>query len=223
MAFEPGFSFYEAKECLALSADVESENTPSMHADQNARAALTIHSEGSAAKNAWPLPTPKPDNWDLVVNPTDSIGLDNYWRLYRSKDNPHCYAVAVRGTIATAKSVFADLMVGMIKAESRLQIKESGNVPGFQFNFKLAEQQYAGVHHGFLYSLGALINPNWEFSLIKHLKTAVENGASEFYITGHSQGAAIATLLRAYLEYQPIGDGISYKTYVFAQPKPGND
>ena len=134
-----------------------------------------------------------------------------------------CYAVAVRGTIETAKSVIADLMVGMIKAESTLQIKESGDVSGYTFNFKLAEQQYAGVHHGFAYSLGALINPNWEFSLIKHLKDAVENGAIDFYITGHSQGAAIATLLRSYLEYQPIGTNISYKTYVFAQPKPGND
>src|SRR5262249_16813718 len=43
-------------------------------------------------------------------------------------------------------------------------------------------------------------------------------------LTGHSQGAAMATLLRSYLEYaREAPSGLSYKTYVFAQPKPGND
>ena len=43
-------------------------------------------------------------------------------------------------------------------------------------------------------------------------------------VTGHSQGAAMATLLRSYLQYSPNAlSGVSYKTYVYAQPKPGND
>jgi len=48
---------------------------------------------------------------------------------------------------------------------------------------------------------------------------------SQIYVTGHSQGAAVATLLRSYLQYAADrpNKNYSYKTYVYAQPKPGND
>lgn len=47
---------------------------------------------------------------------------------------------------------------------------------------------------------------------------------SSVYITGHSQGAAVAPLVRSYLQYGPNRPAnLAYKTYVFAQPKPGND
>ncbi len=53
-------------------------------------------------------------------------------------------------------------------------------------------------------------------------KNGVTQG-SELYITGHSQGAAMATLLRSYLQHTGgTPAGCSIKTYVFAQPKPGN-
>jgi Lipase (class 3) len=49
---------------------------------------------------------------------------------------------------------------------------------------------------------------------------------SAIFIAGHSQEAAMATLLRSYHAYgadAPKDKNYSYKTYVFAQPKPGND
>jgi Lipase (class 3) len=49
---------------------------------------------------------------------------------------------------------------------------------------------------------------------------------SPICVTEHSQGAAMATLLRSYLAYAsdaPEDKNYSYKTYVYAQPKPGND
>jgi hypothetical protein len=54
---------------------------------------------------------------------------------------------------------------------------------------------------------------------------------SRLLITGHSQGAAIATLVHAFLHYAIVdptdhfglrGSGFTLKSYVFAQPKPGN-
>jgi hypothetical protein len=49
---------------------------------------------------------------------------------------------------------------------------------------------------------------------------------SEVFLSGHSQGAAEATLVRSYLAYPNLLTSLlnlQYKTYVFAQPKPGND
>lgn len=223
MSFSPGFDFDEAKQCLALSADV-ANHTPTTTTDEEAKAALvsTIETDADTAA-AWPLPVPGVDGWEIVVNPTESIGLDNYWRMYRSQARSERYAVAVRGTISTAKSVLADILMGMLKAKSHLGIRDSGSTDGYTFDFTLAESPDAGVHHGFTYSLGALLNSNWEYSLANHMSEAVSSGAREFFVTGHSQGAAIATLLRSYLRYQPLDGDIAYKTYVYAQPKPGND
>ncbi len=221
MAFSPGFDFEEAKQCLALSADTETR-TPTT-ADEEAQAAYTSHCESEEGAPDWPLPVPDIDDWDTVVSPTESIGLDNYWRLYRSKSYEGRYAAAVRGTIAAPKSVLADVMLGMLKAEGTLRIKESDAGPEFEFDFKLADDPDAGVHHGFTYGLGAMMNPAWEYAIVKHMNKAISNGATEFFITGHSQGAAIATLLRSYLQYQPLDGDVAFKTYVFAQPKPGND
>jgi Lipase (class 3) len=47
---------------------------------------------------------------------------------------------------------------------------------------------------------------------------------AQVFVTGHSQGAAMATLLRSYLQYSPNApQGVSYNTYIYAQRKPGND
>jgi len=222
MAFSPGFDFEEAKQCLALCADVET-NTPTA-AGAEAQAAYASHLESEAAPPAWPLPVPGiKDDWDIVVDPPSSIGLDNYWRLYKSKHHSDRYAAAVRGTIAAPESVLADIMLGMLKAQGSLRIDGSGAVPGFDFAFKLADDPDAGVHHGFTYGLGALMNPAWEYAIAKQVNQAIAAGATELFITGHSQGAAIATLLRSYLHYQPPDGDVAVKTYVFAQPKPGND
>ena len=135
MAFSNGFKFHEAKECLALAANVESKNTPSTSNDPAERNALPIIIESAKSdKNNWPLPVPDIDNWKIIINPKESIGLDNYWRLYQSKDNPQCYAVAIRGTIATAKSVLADLMVEMRNAEGSLHIQGNDYSDGCGLN-----------------------------------------------------------------------------------------
>ena len=79
------------------------------------------------------------------------------------------------------------------------------------------------VHLGF--ALGTLLLLKFPlFGILSVLALKVPKG-SNIYITGHSQGAASATLLRSYLHYgadRPT-KSYSYKTYACAQPKPGND
>jgi hypothetical protein len=80
------------------------------------------------------------------------------------------------------------------------------------------------VHFGFaLGTLFLLKDPTQ--GILAQLANKVAPG-SAVYIAGHSQGAATATLLRSYLEYgsdAPKDQNYSYKTYAYAQPKPGND
>jgi hypothetical protein len=104
-------------------------------------------------------------------------------------------------------------------------IKGTGSVQlgPLQFDYQFAADPQAAVHIGF--ALGALL-------LLKDptngiLSQLAKNGvgaSSKVFISGHSQGAAIATLIRSYLQYAPDAPKqVDYKTYVYAQPKPGND
>ncbi len=224
MSFVPGFDFDEARQCLALSADVESD-TPTMAQDEKAKKALPHRRESeSTGAGQWPWPVPGIEDWEIAVNPTESVGLDNYWRLYRSRNTRSRYALAVRGTIAAPASILADILVEMIQAQGALTIKGQEHAPGYRFEFDLAGDRHrSGVHLGFLYSVGALCNPHWQFGLLSHLEQVINAGAEEILVTGHSQGAAIATLLRAHIESQPWSRRARFKTYIFAQPKPGND
>ncbi|HLW40372.1 MAG TPA: hypothetical protein VKX31_08280, partial [Brumimicrobium sp.] len=52
-----------------------------------------------------------------------------------------------------------------------------------------------------------------------------QQGIYDFYITGHSQGGALAQLVRAYFEYLPkneLNAKNSFKVYAFANPMVGN-
>jgi len=60
----------------------------------------------------------------------------------------------------------------------------------------------------------------------KQIQTYYTRGVKEFLIMGHSQGAAIAFLLRSYLFYKvkakTLPNDLVFKTYCSAAPKPGN-
>jgi hypothetical protein len=62
--------------------------------------------------------------------------------------------------------------------------------------------------------------------ILVNLIANVPSGSGVF-VAGHSQGAAMATICRSFLEYTKLlsdaGYSYDYKSYVFAQPKPGND
>ncbi len=60
----------------------------------------------------------------------------------------------------------------------------------------------------------------------RNIKEQYANGIKDFIIAGHSQGAAVAFLLRSHLFYRTkegaLPKDIVYKTYCSAAPKPGN-
>jgi Lipase (class 3) len=73
--------------------------------------------------------------------------------------------------------------------------------------------------------LGSLLLLNFPSQgILSQLASKVPPG-SKIYIAGHSQGAALAVLLSSWFNYAAfsLSRNYSYKTYAFAQPKPGND
>jgi Lipase (class 3) len=161
-----------------------------------------------------PIPDPR-SRWDLIFDSPVMGSFDNKWQLWQRKENGP-FAIAIRGTVAKADSIIEDLISLMIKAAGTI------TVSGASCSFRFAADPEAGVHLGFALGTLLLINEPTNGILVR-LRERVPAG-SDVYITGHSQGAAIATLLRSCLHYAGIVPANqACKTYVFAQPKPGND
>jgi hypothetical protein len=160
-----------------------------------------------------PIPDPR-NTWDIVFDSPVLGPFDNKWQLWRRKDKG-AFAIALRGTVAAAGSIIEDLIALMIKAQGTL------TVSGIGHSYRFAADQSAGVHLGFALATLLLLN-DLANGMIARLRNQVPEG-SDVFITGHSQGAAMATLLRSYFHYSGgAPQNCSFKTYVYAQPKPGN-
>src|SRR5262245_45681132 len=138
--------------------------------------------------------------------------------LPRAQKHPAHGALRLRGTVLDAGSILEDLISFLVPAIGRVTV---GHI---QIDYSFAASSEASLHFGF--ALGTLLllkDP--KDGILVQLASKVPTG-SQIYITGHSQGAAMATLLRSYLAYAsdaPTNQNYSYKTYVYAQPKPGDD
>jgi hypothetical protein len=195
-------------------------------------------------KNEYVAPVPKPANaagWEEVFPvhetlPANSVpgGIGRYqnaWKLYW-KTGTNVYAVAVRGTIEDKESVIDDVIATSIADYPvRLPVNDAQ-----MLQFYLAETPQAETHLGWTYAMAALMFNEDDSpartgaGILQILRERVPAG-SRILITGHSQGAAVATLVHAFLHYaladakdkfQIAHKGYALKSYVFAQPKPGN-
>ena len=104
----------------------------------------------------------------------------------------------------------------MVPAKGELQVSSDYN-----FKYELAANPNATVHTGWLICTAFLSR-----DMLPKIDSLYKKGVREFYITGHSQGGAIAFLLTAYLYHlqkqQLLPADIRFKTYCSAAPKPGN-
>jgi hypothetical protein len=180
---------------------------------------------------------PKPANstgWEEVYpyheilpenNDSKMIGpYDNAWKLYR-KLNSDVYVIAIRGTIDTKGSIVDNVIATSISANVQLPVGQNRSLL-----FRLAQTPQAETHLGWTYAMAELMF-NADLGILRALHAGLVPKGSRILITGHSQGAAVATLVHAFLHYaiSDPGDkfglrdsGYTLKSYVFAQPKPGN-
>jgi len=152
--------------------------------------------------------------------------FNNRWKLWKKEGAEKIFALAMRGTITDLKSVGQDLLATSLPAKEIAIPIKTGNKA---IRFTLAETIGAEAHMGFTYGMAVLMFHK-DQGILKHL--AERPPGSQIYITGHSQGAAMATLAHAFLYHASHNDpgnvfgikdkGFSFKSYVFAQPKPGN-
>lgn len=139
--------------------------------------------------------------------------MDNRWQLWQKGED--AMVINLRGTTRESISWLENFHAAMIPAEGSLLLPDSQRV-----DYKFAGDSRAAVHVGWTMGIGFL-----KADILKHIRAANEKGFYKFYITGHSQGAALAHLLRAMFEYLPeelLSKKNQFKVYAFASPKPGN-
>lgn len=139
------------------------------------------------------------------------VGLLNRWELYKRQDG--VAIIHIRGTINKPVSWLANFYAAMVPATGKLVL-----APRDTFRYQLAQRKEAAVHVGWLVSLAYLVR-----DMQPVLAKERQAGTKQFIIAGHSQGAAISALLRAYVQYQDLlGAEAAVKTYLSAAPKPAD-
>ncbi|MGR8930125.1 MAG: lipase family protein [Gammaproteobacteria bacterium] len=178
----------------------------------------------------WPYTEQDKEQNKPNPNDIESNGLaplNNAWLLAESQTEPGVYAVAIRGTVAEMQSVLADTYATTIPAYAGIEYPRDTPLP-----IVFASTPMAEVHLGFAYAAMALLLDDDRGILTQLKETLKHKPIRKLYITGHSQGAAVATLIHAFLYYAINDQHIPYKlhalqdttlkSYLFAQPKPGN-
>uniref|UniRef100_E6QDV4 Fungal lipase-type domain-containing protein n=1 Tax=mine drainage metagenome TaxID=410659 RepID=E6QDV4_9ZZZZ len=211
MVWKAGFSYDEAALSILLCIDLEGSGVgPASTAGET-----DLRSQG------W-QPIFSGDLTNRGATGANGIGpFDNAWKLWKMGESAR-YAVVVRGTIPRGASIIEDLLsTTMNAAEVSIPLSRQQTL-----NFPLAITEGAAVHAGFTLGLAALIFDKTD-GIVQQLQSLPSG--SEILVVGHSQGSAIATLLHSFLHYAASDPrfgldekGFSVKSYVFAQPKPGN-
>lgn len=154
---------------------------------------------------------PKPKDFTRIYHAPDA-GLKNSWDLWYRKDRKIA-VISIRGTIPELESWMENFYAAMVPASGSLHLNDST-----VFKYKLSGHDEAMVHVGWLLGLG-----NMAPGIVKQIQDSYKSGIKNFIIFGHSQGAAIAFMLRSYLYYRDdLPKDIVFKTYCSAAPKPGN-
>ena len=139
------------------------------------------------------------------------LGMDNIYQIYI---NGNIGVINLRGSTDQQLSWMENVYTAMIPARGTIKVK------GDTFKYDFARSPKAAVHSGYALAI-AYIHKD----LLSHIQILNNKGIYNFIITGHSQGGALANLLRAYMENLPVKD-ISpknkFKTYAFAAPMTGN-
>jgi len=229
MTFTPGFVASEATDAVNLCMQLNGTGLSGRSAPSVAGRWL----QQFDSRQTTPARKETRDRSDGTQQVIDGIGpFDNAWAAWKSLQDEQLYAVVIRGTVGASSSILDDVLSTSIRACSGLQVKTPDNLmrrlPLSMVSS--ANAANAAVHMGFIWGTAILLY-HTDLGILRYLLGLP--AGSRILIAGHSQGAAIATLLHAMLLHAstdatgPLADALKpkefqYKSYVFAQPKPGN-
>ena len=180
--------------------------------DTTEYAELLLISVKSTADTAYMKRFEAPKRFKMIYQ-SQPVGLDNLWDLWT--DGMGTAVISIRGTTPKTESWLANFYAAMIPAQGRLVLSK-----GDTFTYRLANHPQAAVHTGWTISLASMRK-----DMEGKLDSLYAQGGRHVIIMGHSQGGGIAYLLTAWvLGQQEAGrwEGLQFKTYCSAAPKPGN-
>lgn len=151
-----------------------------------------------------------PGNWSMVTTIKTGIYDNEAWLLRNTSRHASMapqLCLAFRGTMDNPLSIWEDADLEMVPAVNYSNRAQSMIHQGFK---KGIESLLPDIQHA--------INP-----ILEAAKVAKER--VEVYVTGHSQGAALAALFTSWVRCSGFANApyMRMKSYYFAQPKPGND
>lgn len=140
-----------------------------------------------------------------------SLGMDNVFQVYR---HGTIGIINFRGSTTKKTSWLENLYASMIPVKGTIEVNER------KFKYKVGKDTSSAVHAGYMLAISFL-----EEEVRTQIKRLNKDGIFDIILTGHSQGGAIAQLMRAHLEEEPfyrVRKKNNYKVYAFANPMIGN-
>ena len=142
---------------------------------------------------------------------SETFDLDNKFQVYTKGKTA---VFNLRGSTDKKPSWLENFYASMIPTKGVIEIG------GIEYPYDLKMRKEAAVHGGYVLGITYIIT-----DVIEQIHLLNAEGIYDIYLTGHSQGAALSQVLKAYLDSEK-GDEISelntFKTYAFASPKVGN-
>lgn len=138
-------------------------------------------------------------------------GMDNKFQIYT---NGNKGVIHFRGSTSKQSSWLENLYASMIPVKSKILIN------GKEFEYQVGENRESHIHAGYMLAVCF-----FKDDLLKQVKELNKEGIYNICITGHSQGGALAQIVRAYLSYLPekeLSAKNNFKVYAFANPMIGN-
>lgn len=143
---------------------------------------------------------------------SETFDLDNKFQIYKKGNQA---VINLRGSTDKKPSWLENFYASMIPTRGVVEIK------GAKYPYDLGlKDENAAIHGGYVLGITYLID-----DIKEQIHSLNAEGIYSIYLTGHSQGGALAQVLKIYLEsiqgYE-ISDKNRFKTYAFASPKLGN-
>lgn len=235
----PGFNYKEAKDFIEFCVELNSQDDRNNHPQNPVYVpkfdpkwrAIYDSREQVARTLSGIKPDQKCENdgqCNTLKNDPNRNGFgpfQNAWVLYQDTTATDTYAIAVRGTVVSNNpTLIEDMLATTVPARDGMEFKKGKFAP-----VRFSDLAAAEVHSGFSYGTFMTLFDN-DYGILRQLLEVQKIPSGEkIFIVGHSQGAAMTTLLHAFLHYAMrdkqfgLGEkGFKLKSYAFAQPKPGN-